>query len=114
MKKIICASLFIGGLLGANIAAADPRVSGGVVFGDRNFAGSVYYNQPPMYYVRPAPVYYGQPVYYAPPRHHHHGWHHRHHKHHGHHGWGHHRHHGHGHGHHHRHGGHRHGGHDRD
>jgi hypothetical protein len=104
MKKIICASLFIGGLLGADIAAADPRVSGGVVFGDRNFAGSVYYNQPPMYYVRPAPVYYGQPVYYAPPRHHHghHGWHHRHHGHHGHHG--HHR----GHGHH------RHGGHDRD
>jgi hypothetical protein len=108
MKKIICASLFIGGLLGADIAAADPRVSGGVVFGDRNFAGSVYYNQPPMYYVRPAPVYYGQPVYYAPPRHHHHhhrhhGWHHRDHGHHGHH-----------HGHHRGHGHHRHGGHDRD
>lgn len=108
MRKIICASLFIGGLMGAEMAAADPRVSGGVVFGDRNFAGSVYINPPPVYYVRPAPVYHSYPAYYAPPRyyhHGHHGW-----KHHGHH----HRHHDHG-GHHgHRgHGGHGHGGHHR-
>lgn len=110
MKKIICASLFIGGLLGAEVASADPRVSGAVTFGDRNVAGTVYYNQPPMYYGYPAPVYYTRPVmapyygvYYGPHyRHHHnhHGWkhHHNHHRHHGHHG-----HHGHHHGGHHRH-----------
>ncbi|HWV17044.1 MAG TPA: hypothetical protein VNZ68_00540 [Rhodocyclaceae bacterium] len=107
MKKILFASLLLGGLLGTGMAQAQAVVSGSIVVNDRHHRGGVYYSQPPaVYYGYPAPVYYGQPAYYAP-RHHHyhphaHGWHHRHHGH------------GHGHGHRH-HGGHRHhhGGHHR-
>lgn len=99
MKKILFASLLLGGLLGTGVAQAQAVVSGAIVVNDRNHRAGIYYSQPPaVYYGYPAPVYYGQPVYHAPRYHHHphaHGWNHRHH-HHGHRYHGGHRHHHHG------------------
>ena len=100
MKKILFASILLGGLFGTGMAQAQAVVSGAIVVNDRHHRAGIYYSQPPaVYYGYPAPVYYGQPVYNAPhPHHPAHGWNQRqHHHHHGH------RHHG---GHRHHHGGH--------